>query len=250
MSEDRLERKFEGRAVLDALLEKAGSHADTEDVATAFLEAQKDKVPASVVIDALFDDEPRFENPKSARALYGNLFGLWELLEQGKTVDLTAPAPRGPRPKKPEPVEKPLPFENEPDAAYCESVWRWLEGGAEREVQKVEHAWDNKQDVIITWLDESGLSDVGFGLAQHLLFELFVMLELGTPKGVDRVQHAALASKPEGTAGLPPALVAWAEETVSEVEDDELDPLPEAERDKVRQCVMTGLSALWAARRV
>src|SRR5262245_56799471 len=103
-------RRFEGRARLDALLERASSLADSESVAEAFLKAQGENVPASVVIAALFEDEPRFTNREDAPALYGNLFGLWDLLESGERVDLAAPPARPARPKKPKPPPPPVKF--------------------------------------------------------------------------------------------------------------------------------------------
>ncbi len=48
MSSD-VNRRFEGAKRLDALLERAGSLADTEAVAEAFLKAQSDGVPAGVI---------------------------------------------------------------------------------------------------------------------------------------------------------------------------------------------------------
>ena len=83
MKTEHLDRKFEGAARLQSLLEKAGVLADVDDITEAFKAAQKDDVPPATVIEALFEDEPRFGSPKEARALYSNLFGLWDLVASG-----------------------------------------------------------------------------------------------------------------------------------------------------------------------
>src|SRR5207253_1304941 len=139
-----LERVFEGRARLQHLLQDAGVLADVEDVADAFRTAQKDEVPVSTVINALFDDEPRFASPHDARALFSNLFGLWDLLQSGAKVDLTAPAPRA-KPAPPPPAPTLFPKEG-PDDAWVERAWRYLEGTPFKDLQKLRHAYDHKTD--------------------------------------------------------------------------------------------------------
>ena len=136
-----LERRFEGRARLQTLLEKAGVVADVEDVAEAFRAAQKDDLPPATVINALFEDEPQFPSPKDARALFGNLFGLWELLETGADVDLKAPTPRA---KAPPPPTAPTFFPKEgPDDAWVERAWRYLDVAPPKEHQKLRHAYEH-----------------------------------------------------------------------------------------------------------
>src|SRR3954471_21292293 len=102
-----LVRRFEGAARLNALLAEAGSVSDTEDVAEAFRQALKHHVPPQVVIEALFEDEPRFPSPSDAAALYGNLLGLYDLLEAGGNPDWAAGMPvQRPR-EKPQAVPPP-----------------------------------------------------------------------------------------------------------------------------------------------
>jgi hypothetical protein len=247
---DQLERRFEGRARLQTLLEKAGVLADVEDIAEAFRVAQKDEVPVATVINALFEDEPKFSSPKEARALFGNLFGLWELLETGAPVDLKAPAERV---KPPPPPPAPTFFAKEgPDDAWVERAWRWLELAPPKQLQKLHHAFDHRTDALVTWLDEQGLSELGFALAQQLLFELFAMLELGSPKGVGMcdvpVIQDAPVTKDEGVS-VPPALAAYAEEAVFEAEQDDDEPLPQDEARRLHSLMGLALGALWMARK-
>ena len=239
-----LERRFEGRARLQALLEKAGVLADVEDVAAAFRAAQKDDVPAATVINALFEDEPQFPSPKDARALFGNLFGLWELLKSGATVDLKAPTVRA---KAPPPATAPPFFPKEgPDDEWVERAWRYLEVAPPKDRQRLLHAYDHRTDWVVTWLDEQGLSGLGFGFAQHLLFELFSMLELGSPKGTGVAE--APGTKDEAVL-VPPALAAYAEEAVFEAEHDEEEPLPQEEARRLHSIMGLALGALWKARK-
>jgi hypothetical protein len=238
-----LERKFEGRAKLQALLEKAGVLADVEDIAAAFRAAQKDGAPPATVINALFEDEPQFSSPKDARALFGNLFGLWELLEAGGTPQLAAPAARA---KPPPPPVPPTRFPKEgPDDAWVERAWRFLEAAPPKELQKLQHAYDHRTDALVTWLDEQALSELAFAHAQLLLFELFAMLELGGPKGSRLCDVPVEADD----SSVPPALAAYAEEAIFEAEHDEEEPLPAVEAKRLQSLMGQALRALWKAQK-
>ena len=239
-----LERHFEGRARLQELLSKAGVLADVEDIAEAFRAAQKDHAPPATVINALFDDEPRFSSPKDARALFGNLFGLWELLESGAPVDLAAPLKRS-KPGPPPPPPTFFPKEG-PDDDWVERAWRWLEATPAKDLQKLRHGYDHRTDSLVTWLDEQGISELAFAHAQHLLFELFAMLELGSPKGL------GLCDAPVGldeVISVPPALAAYAEDAVFEAEHDDEEPLPQEEARRLQSLMGQALAALWKARK-
>lgn len=228
MSRDDIERTFEGQEVLQKLLTQSGSVVDVEDVASAFARASAEGVPAPVVIQALWDDEPRFESPDEAARLFGNLLGLFELIASGTKVDLTVKAARVKREKAPRPER----FGAEgPDDAFVEAAWRYFEDHP-KERERLEHAFENRQDALVSWLDAEGLSDDGFGLARHLLSEVFAMLELGgrTVPTVDERTLPATAT----LEGLPSSLAAWLEEQVLEAQDDDDAPLPEAEGARVR----------------
>ncbi len=236
--EEGLARAFEGRAKLDALLKATGTLADAEDVLGAFTEAAKDGVPASVVIQALWEDEPRFESPAQARALFSNLLGLYDLAAAGQAPDLAVPA----RVEKVKRVKAtaPEPFgEAGITDEFVEQAWRFLEDHP-REFERHGHAFENRQDALLTWLDAEGLSDAAFGVARHTLFEVFAMLELGGRK-VPTVYGEEL---PQAPGGLPEALEKWIEESVFEAQEAEVTPLSEAEALAVKALITRAAAAM------
>lgn len=238
---DDIERSFEGQQVLQRLLTASGSLADVEDVAGAFRQAVKDQVPAPVVIQALWEDEPRFSSPDEAAQLFGNLLGLYELIASGQKLDLEAAGAKVKREK----ATKPEPFaEAGPTDDFVEAAWRWFEDYP-KERQRFEHAFENRQDALISWLDDAGLEDAGFGLARHLVGEVFAMLELGGKK-VGSVDETMVPKKASLEA-LPKALVEWIDESLFEATSDEAAPLPEKEAEQVRAVVARAAMALWAA---
>src|SRR5258706_14243658 len=93
-------RRFEGKPILDELLELAGSAAATEEVLEIFKEASRAGEQPSEIIPTLFEAEPRFPDPDLARRLYQDLFGLWDLAASGARVELAEREPRPPREKK------------------------------------------------------------------------------------------------------------------------------------------------------
>jgi hypothetical protein len=239
--DDDLERRFEGRETLQQLLVNSGSLADVEDVANAFALAAKDGAPASVVIPALWEEEPLVSSAKQARALFGNLLGLYDLVASGATVDLAAP----PKPAKRERTPAPAPFgDGAPDEAFVETAWRHLDDFP-RVREKLEHTFANRHDALVTWLDAEGLSDAAFALGRHLLFEVFAMLELGGAK----VPALDVGALPEAPGAVPEALSTWLEEGVFEAESDEDAPLSAADAKRLRALLGRAVGAMWAARR-
>ena len=234
---DELERRFEGRAALDVLLLRSGSLADTEDVVAAFGRAAADGVPAPVVIQALWEDEPRFEDPSEARRLFGNLLALYELVAGGAAVDLSAPAaaPRRERAPRPEPFGPQGPTEG-----FVEAAWRYFEDHP-RERQRLDHAFENRHDALLSWLELQGLEDAAFVLAVGLLSDLHAMSELGghpcPPGGEEAVPAAA--------GGLPAALAQWVDEGVFEAEAHETAPLPPETGARVRDLVARAAASWW-----
>lgn len=237
-----LDRVFEGPDVLEELLELAGSTLDSGRVAARIQEALDEGRSPGEVFPTFFEGPPRFPDPSAARQLYGNLFGLWDLLEAGELFEQAPRPARPPREKKPKPAA-PEPFADAPDDAFIEAAWRYLEDD-ERARDRLFHAFENKQDPLLQWLDEQALSDEGYGVARHLLFELSAMIELGWPKGL----RSADPSSPS-QASPPEALVRYADEALFEAEQDEEVPLPSPEAGRVRALVQTGLAALWQARK-
>jgi hypothetical protein len=238
---------FEGAQTLDGLLELAGSPCDTAEVLERMRSARAEGAPRDAVIPTLFDGEPHFPSPEVARRLFQNLLGLWDLVEEGKTVRLDE-GPRPPRPKKVKPVA-PKPFApGEPSTEFVEAAWRYLEDD-EKERTRRQHAFENRQDAMLGALDAAGLADEGYAVARYLLFELHAMLELGWPPGLVSVDPAALEKPGTEAPPVPQALAAYAEEALFEAEQDEEQPLSAEELARVRTLVRNGLAALWRARK-
>lgn len=241
------EKKFEGEELLGELLSAAGSPYGPNDVIGAFINAKNEGLSASEVIPTLFQDEPRFEDPSLAKRLFENLLGLWELLDREPAEALRQSSPRPKKAPKPQPPE---PFEGEPDEAYVEAAWRYLdalESLDKKEWNRLQHRFENRQDALLGFLDEQALSDEGYACARFLLFELCSMIELGWPPGCGTAQPAETSDKSAG--GLPKALVEYVEDSVFEAEQDEETPLRPQEAQRVREVVRVSLAALWSARR-
>ncbi len=238
--------RFDGAEALDGLLSLCGCPLQTPQVLEQMQAAQRDGMEAHAFIPTLFDGEPRFPDPSYARQLFENLLGLWDLVAGGGPLRLTAKPVRKPKEKPPAPV-RPPPFSGEPAADYVEAAWRYLEDIDERERRKLSDAFENRQDALLGFLDERGLSDDGYACARHLLFELFAMIELGWPPGVASVALGDLLGS--GDVQPPAALAAYANEVLFEAEHDEEQPLRADELARVQDAVNRGLAALWKARR-
>ena len=230
---------FEGEGVLQKLLTQSGSLADVEDVAGAFKKAVQEQVPAPVVIQALWEDEPRFSSPDEAAKLFGNLLGLYELIASGGTPDLRAQST-----KKRAKAPRPQPFGAEgPTEGFIEGAWRYFQDHP-KERQRLEHAFENRQDALVSWLDASGLDDAGFGLARHLAGEIFALFELGG-RQVPPLGEAALSASETRQKTLPPAMGEWIDEILFEATSDEEEPLSQKEGKKVRELVARAAAAMW-----
>jgi hypothetical protein len=243
------EHAFEGKEILDGLLELAGANVDTEGTVVRMREALRHHEPRESVVPTLFAAEPHFPNPEAARRLFQNLLGLWDLLARGQPIPLDGPpAPRA-RPAKSPIPERPPPFEGDaPDEAWVEAAWKYLDEAPERELTRLEHSFENRQDALVGFLDEQGLQDELFGLARQLLFELHALIELGWPPGVRSLARAELQEAERGQPA-PAALQAYADEAVFEAEQDEVAPLAPADSARAKALVTLGLKALWNARR-
>ncbi len=239
-----LVRKFEGREVLQGLLTATRSLADAEDVAEVFRQAADVDAPPSVVIQALWEDEPVFENPATARRLFSNLLGLHDLIVSGVKVDLRPDAPpvRTKRQKAPEPK----PFEHEPDESFVEGAWRFFDDHP-KDRERHQHAFENRQDALLSWVDEAGLSDEAFGLTTMLLSDVYAMLELGGCHiGLVKPTAIPKALKEGDDEALPSALAGWVDEVVFEAEQDEGTPMTEKDAAMVRDLSLRASAALWA----
>ncbi|MBL8919540.1 MAG: hypothetical protein JNJ54_11805 [Myxococcaceae bacterium] len=239
--EDALPRRFDGRATLDGLLAKSGALGDVDDVVQAFRDAVAKGVPPQPVILALWEDEPRFTSPADAEALFSNLLGLYELVASGQPFDLGAAA-KVERTKKERAPAPPL-LSGAPDDDWLEGAWRYLED-APRERERLGHAFDNRQDPLVSVLDASGLSDAGFAFAREVAFEVFSLLEVGGRR-VGTVHEGDVPEQPADE--LPEAFVRWVDDGLVEAEAADEQPLPEAEQPDVRDLTLRVVEALWRA---
>jgi hypothetical protein len=74
---------YQGIEFLDRLLARTGALVDGKGAIERFSLAIREGEAPPVVIPQLFPAEPRFAGPEDALALYGNLLGAWDLLEDG-----------------------------------------------------------------------------------------------------------------------------------------------------------------------
>lgn len=235
-----IEREFEGYDVLNKLLAESGAIADAQDVAEAFAQAARDGVAAPDVIHDLWAEEPRFERPAHAARLFGNLLALFDLVAAGE-----APAPAAAKAPKVKRVKAPRPPEfgdAGPTAEFLTSAGRYFDDFP-KERERHHHAFDNRQDALVSWLDDSGLSDGGFALARYLLGEWFAALELGGKK-VASLDEALLPKKAK-LDELPADAAAWLTETLSDESSGDENPLPEDEIARVRDAVARAAVAMW-----
>lgn len=222
--------RFQGRETLDGLLDLAGSPFETAQVKERFEEAVHQGASKSDVIPTLFESEPHFPDPSMAKQLYENLFGLWELVQSGRPVVLDRPA-KAPRP---EPISPPGPFGDSPDAGWIDRAWQYVDGLDGKSQARLMDAFENRQDALLSWLDEAGLSDEDYGQARERLFELWAMIQSGWPAGLS-------AARPgKAGAGVPDPLRTFLTEALFEEEVPEGSP--------IRPVVAAGLEALWNAR--
>jgi hypothetical protein len=214
------ERRFEGREVLQQLLEQSGTLADVDDVAKAFSLALTQHAPPQAVIEALWEDEPRFESSRHAQRLFSNLLGLFDALESGTPFDLLVEQKATKRAKAPKPA---------PVAAqalgpeFIEAAWNYLEDFP-NEKKKLAHRFDNVFDGLSTWLEAQGLSDEGFSVARHLVFEMFCVFEVAelNPQMPAREALALHTTCPEAVANyLETSLAAHEGDENFDVADDE-----------------------------
>jgi pyruvate/2-oxoglutarate dehydrogenase complex dihydrolipoamide acyltransferase (E2) component len=242
-----LDRFFEGAPTLQALLAAAGSTVSVEEVVQRMREAQAEGGDPRDVVPGLFEGEPRFPDPGLARALYGNLLGLWDLLETGLPLEAEGRGPSSPaaRPEKRR-TDPPPPFgEAGPDEGFVQQAWRFLEDSP-RERERRWHAFENRQDALLGGLDALELPDAADAVARQLLFELHAFLELGWNARARRVGPVDLRAAPDLDA-LPEPLLHHVDSSVAEAEADDEAPLTAELAGTVRRIALSALDALWRA---
>jgi hypothetical protein len=242
--EDQLARRFDGREALDKALKQSGALGDVDDVVQAFRTAVEQGVPPQPVILALWEDEPRFASPADAEQLFANLLGLYELVASKDPFDLGARHARVERIKK-EKTPPPVALGDAvPDTEWLEAAWRYLEDTS-KERERLGHAFDNRQDALVSVIDAAGVSDAGFAVCRELAFEVFALLELGGLR-LGSVDEADVPA--EASSTLPDALVRWVEDGVIEAEAADEQPLPVDEQPVVQALAIRLVSALWSSR--
>lgn len=235
-TEPLVDRRFEGARRLQVLLANSGSLADVEDVVAAFEQACAEGAPASAVIEALWEDEPRFASPADAAALFGNLLGLFELVARGEHVQVPpaerahGAAPQRPserahrrtmRPGRGPPRPPPQPFGPAgPDDAFIQEALHHLDESP-RVRQRLRHLFEQRHDALLCAVELAGLTDAACGIIQGVAFEAFALLELGArsvPASTPREWNLSAEAVAEGagsTAELPLALQRWLEGAVA-----------------------------------
>jgi hypothetical protein len=237
------ERRFEGTDVLAELLALTNAVLDAPEVVARLKEAQGAGESPQEVIPTLFDGEPRFADPEYARRLYQNLLGLWDELAAGR-VPREGAGPDRPRKEKRLPTEPPGPFSPEgPDAAWVSAAVSHLESLDRRGMERLEHAFENRQDALLQVLDEAQLSEEAWAAARSRLFRCFCLVELGWPAGVRGVGPAEWKAAGAGTA--PPYPAALRHPALEALTGE----FPAAEAGQVQALVERALSALWSARK-
>jgi len=241
---------YEGPEVLTALLRQAGSPHAAEEVAAKFQRAQKAGEDRSVVIPALFPEEPHFPAPDDARRLYGNLFGLWGRLAAGLGMHDDAPdvVAEDEPPLPPLPVRGSVPGTLVP-AALVEAMWRALAADAPRDAQRRRDRFQNVQPDLAAWLDTVPLPEPGGLAASDLVFEAWAMMDHAFGDRLQPVEFRdlrVLTDAPPPAEETQPAFAAYSGEQLDNLADEDPAFGPE-ERGKVERAVAAALAALTGA---
>lgn len=238
---------YEGPEVLTALLQRAGSPHDAEEVAAVFTRAQKKGEPRSAVIPGLFVEEPRFEEPDAARRLYSNLFGLWARLAAGLGPHDDAPALLEPRPAPPPlPERGSTPGDTVP-GDLVEAVWRYLVELSPRELRRRRDRFENVQPDLVAWLEATPLPESGAMALMDLAFEAWAMLDQAFGEKLAAVDHRDLREiekEPPLIEDTQPAIAAYVEEQLDNLADEDpaFGPQERAQVEKVLATVVSGLT--------
>lgn len=236
---------YEGPEVLTALLERAGSPHDTEEVAAAFTRAQAAGEPRSAVIPGLFPEEPRFDSPDDARRLYANLFGLWARLASGLGPHDDAPdvVPEPP-PPPPLPARGSAPGDTVP-LETVEAVWRNLAAAPPRDVKRRRDRFENAQPDLVAWLQAAPLPEPGAVAAIDLAFEVWAMLDQAFGDRVGSVPFQTLReheAEPPPLQETQPGIAPYVGEQLDNLADEDTSFGPE-ERAQVEKALAAVIAA-------
>lgn len=244
----RLDRIYEGIDILDALLVEAGAEVDGRQAIARLATAVAERRPAAEVIPALFPSEPRFADRDMAMRLYGNLFGVWDLLLAGRSPEdlaaarAPAPPPVGEElgPEEGGPMEYALPARGSIPGEMVpfevvEGTWQMLESLPEREERRRLDRYENVQSELVAWIqDLEDLSDLGREALAYICFELAQMFDhaFGPRFGSVRLEDLLDAS-PEEAERLQPYAVDYLVECLDEAEEEDAEGLSAEERERI-----------------
>jgi hypothetical protein len=205
---DELDRHFEGNAVLNELLAQAGSLADAQDVYGAFVEAVQINAPPAAVIEALWEDEPRFASPQIAKRTFSNLLGLYDAVLAGSPKEALglASSPK----KHTRRIELPEPLVNgDITPAQLDAYLQYLDD-RQQERTRLLHQFDNTWNEPLALLEAEVESDEVWGVLIAIGGTLYAVSQLA--KLPPRHTRTFLL---EDTGQLPDAIVDYVEDTLA-----------------------------------
>lgn len=260
-----LARIYEGPEALNRMLGRAGAQVDVKGLVARFSAAiAEEKLPPEV-IPGLFETEPRFGGPEDAMRLYGNLFGVWDLLvagtdpaevlrgsvalhENGLDVDEEEKAAKSTGPT----VELPprgsirgreVPYE------VVEGTWQEIADLPPRERTRKQDRYSNTQSELGEWARTvEGLDGAAQEALEYLCFELAEMFDnaFGDRFGAVRYKQLEVADVADADK-LQPYAADYIAETLDEAEDEEDEPLSGEERGILEGYARRAIVAMTAA---
>jgi hypothetical protein len=260
-------RIFEGPEVAGRLLQRAGAQVDLAGLLDRFAAAiAEDKLPPEV-IPGLFPKEPRFGGPEDALRLYGNLFGIWDLLGGGS--DREAILSGSVLPEEDEAEEEELEEEEGPPPMSIElpprgsvegtevphevvdGTWQQLESLVARERTRRQDRYSNTQSELAEWARlAEGLDGRAQELLEYLSFELAEMFDHAFGDRFGMVRYGELkAAAPDRADALQPYAADYVTEVLDEAEEDAEEPLTADEREVLERHARRALVAMTATTR-
>jgi len=238
---------YEGPEVLAALLLKAGSPFDVEEVAARFAAAIAGNERRAAVIPSLFEEEPRFASPEDARRLYGNLFGLWGRIAEGRGPNDDAPEVVAEPPPLPPLPERGTGAGSSPASDVVDAVWRQLAAMSSRDRQRQRDRFSNVQPELGAWLGELSFPDSILSAVLELSFETWAMFDqaFGERLGIAEWERLrSLEREPPPLEADHPALAAYVSEQLDNLtdEDPNFGPQERAQVERALATVTAGLA--------
>jgi hypothetical protein len=176
-----------------------------------------------------------------AKRLYGNLFGLWDRLVAGGSVEPAAgpsrPAPPPPVPPAPTAIDGRV-----PDDAFVEAAFRHLSALPDRERQRKRDRFEQRESDLLQAVLALKLTPEAEQAGLDLAFELWAISELALGDRLGRTDFGQLRA---GTpAPAQPALERYLDEWLGEAMLDETEPLSAEERAKLEPLLRSAIGQL------